>query len=461
MKKTQTEKNRYKGGFIGRIARQLINALRQLLNQDAPYPKEYRPYQPPEPSEQDSEEKSIQKKRKKRSKRRRPNIFKKFVTDFNAYFKKKKKSKHKKRKPVTKTTDSLFPGLKKDNIKEITSVESKRRSSQKKKYKKKKKKELRRIKRIEFIRRYFPKYKEKDESNVSVSLVDNIDKKEDFRNKSYLIYTVNSVLSFILAYLTIYLLYQFAVLIVASNYKLDSILFYYDLVFNDFSPLWNRKNIIIVTFAGPFISLIIGFLFTRYFSNRRKISKRVKLFMIWLGLHGLNFFLGAFASGVSFDEGFGYVPAWLFMNIFWKILLAMIFLFLLGLVGYYSAPKFLDTSYSASRVRPSSKTKFLIFQVLIPWFVGGLVIFLVKIPSNMPYDMGILIVMLFAVVPALLNTRAKTTRAFKVEKKPNKFNYWLLGVTVIILLLFRLGLNNGLHFELFYDFIFSLNITPL
>ncbi len=79
----------------------------------------------------------------------------------------------------------------------------------------------------------------------------------------------------------------------------------------------------------------------------------------------------------------------------------------------------------------------------------------------MPYDVGILVTMLFAVIPVIFNNRAKPTRNFKVEKKPNKFNYWILAIAIVILLLYRLGLNNGLRFELYYDFIFSLDITPL
>jgi predicted lysophospholipase L1 biosynthesis ABC-type transport system permease subunit len=86
---------------------------------------------------------------------------------------------------------------------------------------------------------------------------------------------------------------------------------------------------------------------------------------------------------------------------------------------------------------------------------------MVKIPSNMPYDVGILITMLFAVIPMLFNLRARPTRAFKIDRKPNTFNYWILVISLATILLYRIGLNNGLHFELFYDFIFSLDITPL
>jgi len=139
------------------------------------------------------------------------------------------------------------------------------------------------------------------------------------------------------------MIYQITVLIVASNWNLDSVLFYFDLAFNDYSPLWKRFNIIIVTFSGPLISLLIGILFLKVFANRPKVKGFLKLFFIWVALHALNLFFGAFSSGVSFDEGFGYVAAWIYLNIFWQIFISLIFLFILGLIGYYTASKFLET----------------------------------------------------------------------------------------------------------------------
>jgi len=347
----------------------------------------------------------------------------------------------------------------------LSELQKRRQLKQKQKHKKKRKKRYQRAKkseqRIKYIQRFFPQYKKPKEDSTELLLDEEPEEKEKSRHANYLKYLVNSLVLYIVAYLLIYMLYQLAVLIVASNWKLDSILFYYDLAFNDFSPLWNRRNIIIVTFSGPFLSLILGFLFMRYFARRPKYSKQARLFMLWIGLHGFNFFLGAFASGVSFDEGFGYVPAWLFMNIFWKILFSMIFLFLLGVVGYYSVPRFLETSYSRKRIRQPNKNKFLLFQVALPWIIGSLIIFLVKIPSNMPYDVGIMITMLFGVVPIFFNKRAKPTKHFKIEKRGNQFNYLMIAVVIAIILLYRIGLNNGLHFQLYYDFIFSLKVVPI
>jgi len=340
-----------------------------------------------------------------------------------------------------------------------------RSKRKKKKYKKKSKKKhfkkKKRRARIEFIRIFFPNYK-KSKNLPLEELKD--DKKADQikqHEKNYFTYTVNSTIVFIIAYLLVYLLNQITILIVASNWKLDSVLLYYDLAFNDYSPLWSRNNILIVTSSGPIICLLVGFLFYRFFSNRKKVKGILKLFFLWIALHSLNLFLGAWATGISFDEGFGYVPAWLYLNVFWQIFVALIFLFLLGTVGFYAAPKFLDTSKSLYRIRSENKGKFLLYQALLPWLIGSIIIILTKIPNNMPYDTANLITMFIAVVPVLFNRSAKPTTSFEKEKKSTKIKWLLVVLFIALILAYRIGLNNGLHIILDYMFDISLDISPL
>lgn len=335
----------------------------------------------------------------------------------------------------------------------------KHKSKIKRKHQKKKTKEAR----VALIRKFLPNYKKKSIVSFEFSQEEHQDDtdKDKQKIKGYLPYTANSTAYFLITYLIIYMLYQITVLVAASHWKLDSVLLYYDLAFNDYSPLWNRPNILFVTFSGPFISLVLGVLFFKVFTNRGKLSKSAKLFMLWLGLHGYNLFLGAFATGISFDEGFGYVPAWLFLNVFWQIFIALVFLFILGMISYYSAPKFLDTSYSPTRIRQQNKVKFLFFQVVLPWVIGAIIIFLVKIPNNMPYESGNLVTLVFATIPVLFNRHAKPTKNFKTEKKASRVSILLIVIAVLALAVYRIGLNNGLHIKLFYDFLFNIDITPL
>lgn len=336
-----------------------------------------------------------------------------------------------------------------------------RKNKYKKRVRKKHKRENRKRGWYEFIRKFYPDYKKKSNVPFSELSTENVTDQIKQQQKNYFYYSINSTAIFIIAYLLVYLIYQITVLIVASKWKLDSVLLYYDLAFNDYSPLWSRQNIIITTISGPVISLIIGILFFRFLSGRPKVKGFLKLFFLWIAMHGFNLFLGAFGSGVSFDQGFGYVPAWLYWNVFWQIFMSLVFLFILGYIGYYAAPKFLDTSKSAYRVRPENRLRFLLFQVALPMVIGTIIILLIKIPNNMPYETGTLVTMVFGIVPVFLNRNAKPSITFEREKKATHVKWIYIVIFVVFMIIYRVGLNNGLHIKMYYNFIFSLNINAL
>ena len=80
----------------------------------------------------------------------------------------------------------------------------------------------------------------------------------------------------------------------------------------------------------------------------------------------------------------------------------------------------------------------------------------------MNYDSGNLVTMVFAVLPVVFNRSAKPSKKrFKTLKKANKIQWLYIIILLLLLLGFRIGLDNGLHVELYYDFIFNLNITPI
>jgi hypothetical protein len=401
-----------------------------------PEPKEYRPYLGPQASEEEVMAKTYESSD-------HPDKIRKII-------------RREKRRRLLRLFD----------IKEVQAILEKRRYERmRRKYKRKLKRrvrrEERRDKRIELIRRYIPSYKRGGGLLTFDEPDDAASESKKFRVQNNLTYLTNSTFLFIIAYILVYMIYQITVLFIAAGWRLDSVLFYYDLAFNDFSPLWYRTNIIITTFSGPLVSLIIGFIFIRFLSGKANLGKHTRLFFLWIGLHGFTLFLGAFASGVSFDEGFGYVAAWLYMNMFWKILISLIFLFLLGVIGYFTATRFLDTSYSLMRIKPQNSFKFLLYQAVLPWLIGTAIILLVKIPNNLPYETGNLIVFGFAVIPILFNRKSRPSRNFVSEKRPNQIKWFVLIAMVLLLMIYRIGLNDGLHIKLFYRFSFSLDISPL
>jgi hypothetical protein len=260
--------------------------------------------------------------------------------------------------------------------------------------------------------------------------------------------TVNSILVFITTYILVYLFYWLTCMLVASFYGLDSTLYYYDLKFNDHSPVWNRLNILIITGLPPFLSLILGmFLFQVVFKIKRFAGLQ-KLFILWSAFHLFNHFFGALPSGIVTDEGFGYVAAWLYMNTAFKFMFSLLSLFALGLIGYWSAKAILETSDSLHRIKGDNRLSFMLFQTGIPWLVGTIILLLARIPENFnyPYETLMLFSAAFLVIPPFFNEKVKPELNLLKAKKKRNIHLGYLTMMILLLLFLRVMLGIGLHF---------------
>lgn len=271
-----------------------------------------------------------------------------------------------------------------------------------------------------------------------------------------IIHILNSLVSFLVAYLMVYLLYQLIVLITASFYDIDSILYYHKLVFNDHSNLWDPLNIIFITISGPLNSLFLGFLFYNYFYFRAKSYPRLRLFFLWSGLLFFAHFFAAFISGIATNKGFGYVPLWLFWNEFTKFFFAFVALVAMVLVGYYSASRFQSTTNNLYRIQKQNRALFYLHQVFIPYLLGFLIIYLVKIPNNFAYDTLILTFSAAIFGAVFFNINAKAPPYFVLQSNVASINWILLLLAILSLYSYRVYLEEGLHFVIK----FSMSITP-
>jgi hypothetical protein len=359
-----------------------------------------------------------------------------------------------KRKPKKRRKKTLDNFLKKFFRERRIRKEEKEKRKLKKKIIQKRKKRFRKKERIRWWNKImnflFPKTE-----HVPYQAAAPVDKK--YRIKRNIFNLLNSLFVFVISYLIVYLFYQFVVLFVASWYNLDSILYFYDLAFNDYSPLWTRFNIILITFSGPAASFVVGSFFLRVFFKKKGLSNMQRLFILWIGLHALNMFFGAFVAGVTTDQGFGYVANWLYMNAFFKILLSLISLVILTIIGYYSTRHFLETASSTNRIIKKHRLQFLFIQALLPWLIGSLLLFFIKFPFIPPYETVMICAMAFLIVPVVFNSKAKPILKIIERKRKTKILWVYFTIFIIFLLLFRIGLYSGLHFIIKM----SVTITPL
>jgi hypothetical protein len=269
---------------------------------------------------------------------------------------------------------------------------------------------------------------------------------------------VNSVLIFITTYILVYLFYWLTCMLVASFFGIDSILYYYDLRFNDHSQLWNRLNILMVTGIPPFFSLFLGIFLLRVIFKIKRLVGLQKLFVLWTAFHLVNHFFGAFPSGIITAEGFGYVAAWLYMNTAFKFMFSLVSLFVLGLIGYYSATKILETSDSLHRVKGENRLSFLFYQMAIPWFISTALLLIIRIPENFnyPYETLMLFSTVFLVIPPFFNRKVKPELNLLKTVKRRNINYGYLAMMIVLLAFLRIMLGIGLHFIIEI----SISISP-
>ena len=264
--------------------------------------------------------------------------------------------------------------------------------------------------------------------------------------RNSILHVFNSLASFLVAYLLVYLSYQLVVLITASFHGIDSILYYYKLDFNDHSQLWDVFNIIVITLSGPANSLIMGFLFYNYLFFKAKSYPNLQLFFLWTGLLFFAHFFAAFIAGVVTNKGFGYVPIWLFWNDFTKFFFAIVALASLVLIGYFGASRFLATTNTNLRIQKNQRALFYLHQVVLPYLLGFLIIFLVKIPNNYAYDTGILAFSAFMFGAVFFHVNAFLPPYMRNRNKVNSLNWVLILLAIVSLYSYRVYLEEGLHF---------------
>ncbi|MFH1120560.1 MAG: hypothetical protein V1775_12120 [Bacteroidota bacterium] len=273
---------------------------------------------------------------------------------------------------------------------------------------------------------------------------------------------LNSLGFYMLSYLTVYLIYQFTEMLVASNFNIDSVLYYYEIYFpiGNASSLWSRFNIIVITLASPFVSVVVSLILLRAVLMREKLNPQLRLFLLWAAFHGSTHFLGAFVAGIATSQGFGYVANWLYMNVFFRILISLIFLFLLTVTGYYSAVFALETLPAGVRQQRWRLSLALGARFIIPWIIGGLIIVVIKYPNAIPqhsnimvYDAIIIASMGFMLLPAFFNNKAKprslAERPSRHKRPPGLIIFTL---AVIAMILFRLAFERGIHFVISFSF---------
>jgi hypothetical protein len=249
-----------------------------------------------------------------------------------------------------------------------------------------------------------------------------------------------------------FVVYQLVTILIASSFNIPVIWYFYKLKFaiSDYDPLYTRTNLVLISAAGPIISLMLAFVFLKLYFSTHKILKRFKLFYLWGFICGCNMFFGAYIAGFFTRTEFIFVSEWLFLsNVFdiEEIIFTAIAFVAMLVIGWQATPLFLISSSSVTLIRSEFRLFFVISQVILPWLAGVVILFLFTLPTfYIPLILKTITPGL-ALIPVLLNFDA--TKYKNIHKQgvvqQNYFKWSLIIIVIALLFFYRVVLNFGLR----------------
>lgn len=260
---------------------------------------------------------------------------------------------------------------------------------------------------------------------------------------------INSTITYILAFLFSFLVYQIATIISAASCNIHVGLLYNGIRFvtGDYSSLWTPDSAKIVFISGPVVSIIMGFVCLFTSISLMGIKSNLKMFFLWASLHFFNRVLSFFILGnILFLYGPNLILDWMFLDDAFKIVFSGIAFILLILIGVLYSSSFIHSANNINLIKPTKRFSFLLSQALIPFLAGNVFILSFFFPKIPVVEILISLFLIVAIAPIFLNYRRfsiiDVDEPVKIYPVDIKYVLFLAGFTV----LYRLVLMKEIFF---------------
>lgn len=260
------------------------------------------------------------------------------------------------------------------------------------------------------------------------------------------IYAFNSTVLYLLAYFILFNLNQLATLFIARSNAIPTAIFPGHLAFKIPDRAWQVQQVISTYGAGPLFCLVAACFGVYLFNKVKHLGGLRKLFYLWLMLHGFNLFFGSLIAGTLARGGFWYAVRWSIPSDAATWAIAFVFGLILLFLGFLTAPGFLISCDSITLVQFGNRRQLLNAMLVWPWIIGSLVLVLLKFPDFTRYEGLLYLTMLLLLVPAyFFNLGNPISETVESPLRPH-FATGLAALVVILFLIYRLSLQNGILF---------------
>ncbi len=264
--------------------------------------------------------------------------------------------------------------------------------------------------------------------------------------RNFLSIFLNSTSYYIIAFILLYLIGQFATAIAGMQFDYSSVVYHHRLLWAIDSNSWTSDAVKLLFSLAPFLSLILGVVGLLIFISIYDHLGRFKIFFLWMFAHGMIWFFGALLAGTILDKGFGYVVMYFYFLDTGKLIISLISLALLLTVSTLSTKWFLFSANSYfNQLNEHNRSFFTFSQIILPIVAGTAVLIAIKLPDITYYELFVLLSSLLFMLPILLRYNSFPTFFFDEFPIRIRFDVKAIIIAVIALAAFRLLLQGGVH----------------
>lgn len=268
-------------------------------------------------------------------------------------------------------------------------------------------------------------------------------------SKKLTVITINSTAYFMLAYISFIVLINLISIIMANIvYDTSGTLYHYGFELVDKNFSWSLDSVILIFFIGVFVALLFAIYFQFLYKSIRKVTSGWKLFLLWFYLIAYTVFFGDILFGTFLNYMPGAFFNFMFLSMPARIIIGIIGVVALFVVGVASAKNILiSLNIYLKKVNATASNLLIMSQILFPFIIGNVIIFLLKIPNHSKFgyiDTFVLLSMLIIIIAAFGKIHQMDSVIFKRHFDKFQLKPKPIIAAVIAILIFRLGLGAGI-----------------
>jgi len=258
----------------------------------------------------------------------------------------------------------------------------------------------------------------------------------------------NSLVYYMLAIFTVIISSNLFALLLGSYNQFSGKLFYYGFFIYPKDGHWSHDDISLIFMFGLMFTLFFAIFFERLYKWRRSHTGNIKLYFLWCYIIAITWFLGNIIIGAFSNFSVGAVMDVLQLPMAVRIMIAIAIGLLLFFLGRISRKHALISGSMYLKHLHSDRNFWLVkAQFLFPAFLGIIAYFIFRTPHQAEFqfrDALVHMTVFIFILGIFWGIQQPSSIGFKKRRDWVDFDYWALGILIIVGSTIRIYLNSGL-----------------